>query len=619
MRSRPLQAPCAALLGIALLAGAARAQLQVLSTDPAAAALSAATNAPLLITFDQPVDAASLTPGSARIFGRWSGVHEWTLGPATAGALVELRPSRPFFPGELVTVALSSAVQSSGASALTSGHAWSFWTAAAPGTGIFALASVIDLELAGESGIRAYGVYSGDLNRDGAVDLSIPCEDSDDVRVLMGDGCGGFGPVQVIDLPISSTPSSNEGADLDADGWIDFVTGHIGGSAIGVFRNDGAGAYLAPAIYPSGIETRGVCVLDADADGDTDVVTANRAGSNLAFHRNLGDGTFATSVKFDAGGSQETSVGAGDADGDGICDLWSANYGSSSVTLLLGSGAATWSLSATSALTGSPWMIALGDVDADGDLDAVTCNWSTDRAAVCRGNGAGGFSGPAQHYVVGNFPLAIDLGDLEGDADLDLVTSNYFGGTWTVLRNNGAGGYGGASTLAAQIAGSCLTFVDYDRDGDMDLVGVDEEADKVMIFRQASLDVAGVQAASCSATLRVNGIAGQAGFGASAAHPWPVGWTGFLGVSGKPLAPYGIAVGSALEPGLALPWGVLNLAAPLLVIAGATDLHGEAVVSVALAPGTAAGPSASLQGYVVDLADPDLIVLTNPESVVLVP
>ena len=72
----------------------------------------------------------------------------------------------------------------------------------------------------------------------------------------------------------------------------------------------------------------------------------------------------------------------GDFNGDGKLDLATANWGSSTVSLLLGNGKGHFSL-ATSPATGSaPASVVVGDFNGDGKLDLATANWNSSTASI---------------------------------------------------------------------------------------------------------------------------------------------------------------------------------------------------------------------------------------------
>lgn len=78
----------------------------------------------------------------------------------------------------------------------------------------------------------------------------------------------------------------------------------------------------------------------------------------------------------------------------------------------------------------------------------------------------------------------MDFGDYNGDGRLDLAVSNYGASDFSLYANLGNGLFGNKQTLPAQVAGSCTTLHDLDGDGDVDITGIDEEADRVFIFIQ---------------------------------------------------------------------------------------------------------------------------------------
>ena len=593
-------------------------QIAVSSVSPAGHSLSGLTTATPAITFAEPIQPATITSASFRVFGRWSGVATGTLSLSNGDRTVTFSPSRPFFAGETVTVMLSNAVTATSNRALAGGYTWVFWTKPARGTRNLQLAATLPVRRTGESRIRTYGAYAGDLDGDGAPDLSLPNEDVSDVRVMRNGGCGTYSAPVIYPLPTNYKPSTNEGQDFNRDGFIDLAVGNITAGALSILLGNGDGTYRPAVHYPSGSGTRGLCVLDVDGDGDVDVVTANRVSSNLALHRNNGNGTFAPAVMFEGGGNGETAIGAADANGDGIADLFVGCYTSGTITLLLGNGTGTFTLASSVAVVGNPWMIALGDIDGDGAIDAVVPTSSQPRVAVARGNGSGGLL-PAVDYLVGSFPLAIDLGDIDGDGALDFLASNYSGATFTLYWNNGTGGFGSPVTLTAPQAGSCALMVDDDRDGDLDVLGIDELADLVLLYRQVDSWPAGVQIPACGATLRVDEFARGAGYGTTASHPTLAGRTLFIGLTGNAGQAFGVFGGIAQSPGLPLVFGIFNLDPSVIVVlpGGVTNSFGEAMVSLPIPLGIPVDAAIALQAAVGDPSHSAGLRLSNPEVAVV--
>jgi hypothetical protein len=616
-RTSQLRAFLVTTLAITLATGAAAQGFAVASVDPPNGARGVSPAAVITLTFTAAVDAATVTPQSVRVAGRWSGPVPGIL--SVAGATVTFAPLRPLFATEIGTLMVAHGVRSTAGAGLAGGFTSTWWVDAVASSGTFVLDHVVDYRRPGEGLIRTYGFFAGDVDRDGAPDMSATNEVSFDIRLLKNSGCGSFGPLTITPLPGGQEPSPNEGADFDGDGWIDLVTGNQSGLAVAVFLNDRAGNYRPPVIHPVGGPVHGVAVVDADSDGDVDVLAANL--SNVALLRNNGNGTFQAPTFFDGGGSGEWCLAVADANNDGKADLFCGNASSQTVALLLGDGAGTFAVSSTRSAGGSPWQMAAGDVDGDGFADCVVAAHGPSAAGVLTGNGAGGLNAVVS-WPVGSSPVSVDIGDAEGDDDLDIVVANFGSANAVLLRNNGAGAFGSSSALAASSAGSCAVIVDHDRDGDTDVILVDELDDKAFVWRQAGPAPAGVQPPGCDAALRINGHAGRAGYGGAAARHLPGGALAFVDVSGQPGQPWALVAGVPLEPGQASPFGLLNLdlAAPFVSLVngfaggalGLLDGHGEATLPMLVPVGLPPGTSFALQGVVAAPA----LVATNPERVV---
>jgi len=94
----------------------------VQSVQPPRHAVRADTATAISIQFASAVNRATVTHGTFRVFGRWSGVAPGTLSFGAGDLSVTFAPARPFFPGEAVTASLSSAVQGTGGQSLRAGY-----------------------------------------------------------------------------------------------------------------------------------------------------------------------------------------------------------------------------------------------------------------------------------------------------------------------------------------------------------------------------------------------------------------------------------------------------------------------------------------------------------------
>ncbi|MCC7172672.1 MAG: VCBS repeat-containing protein [Planctomycetes bacterium] len=611
-------------VALACVCASSFAALTVSTVAPANLANGVSPARSVVLTFNQPLDPTTVTPAAFKLMGKTSGVVPIVVSLDAGATQVTLAPTRPYFLAETVHVRVASSVRSATQEALTRGFQSAFTIGGGASSKQFQLADVVEFRLAGEGLTRLYGFNALDVDGDGSPDMSGTNEVSSDVRVKRNDGCGAFGPTVIVPLPSGGEPSPNDVGDFDGDGRADLVTGNQNGNSIALFRNDGAGSYLAPIVVGVGGSCHGVAALDVDGDGDLDLAAANL--TDVRVLKNDGVGGLTVSGGVDAGGGGEWQVATADADGDGRFDLFVSNYYSGSIGLLRASGAASFTLSATKSTGATAWPIGAGDVNGDGFADAVVGDNQNGVATLVRGNGAGGF-GTSSNYPVGSQPVGVRLGDLDGDADLDLSVANFGSADCTVYFNNG-GAFVAGPVLDSEISGSCSVLIDYDRDGDTDVVVTDEITDKAFVYRQIGPAHVGVQAPTCAATLRIDQRALRGGFGGMPATPLALGSTTFLGITGGASQPYAVFLGVGQSPGSPSAAGLFHLSAtgPLLTLVSGfggfgptTNAVGEALLPVALPQSAITGVPITLQGAVGAPSSAAGAVLTNPETIVLVP
>jgi CSLREA domain-containing protein len=106
----------------------------------------------------------------------------------------------------------------------------------------------------------------GDFNQDGRKDVLIASRDGN-LRLLPGDGQGGFGPEQLISLPGSVT-SLTAGEFRAADGRLDVAVGISGAQGSEVLVFDGASGGLAGEPFHFAVPGRAVSVEFGELDSD---------------------------------------------------------------------------------------------------------------------------------------------------------------------------------------------------------------------------------------------------------------------------------------------------------------------------------------------------------------
>jgi hypothetical protein len=354
-------------------------------------------------------------------------------------------------------------------------------------------------------------VAAGDIDGDGDRDLVFACFGEPGVGQrnfwLRNDGSGVFDATPANGVQLA--PSLSRVvllADFDGDGDLDAYFGNQRFDSL--CRNDGNGhLVLDPAALPAlDRETNAAARLDLDGDGDGDLDIIAACGGYDLVYLNAGNGTFTDgSARLPANWDYTLDLDVGDYDGDGDADLLFVNQDVPS-RLLLNDGTGHFTASTVTFGTGS-WVTG-GDIDGDGDRDFVLGTvdlpfWY--RGTVLHRNQGGGVFQVQALTFATQTERKGRLVDVDGDGDLDLtlatdrVRFNDGTGTFTdgpqqislgshfadidgdgdldqigepTLRNDGTGMFVWSQDIAVrpQDQGPALALVDFDNDGDPDLL-----------------------------------------------------------------------------------------------------------------------------------------------------
>jgi hypothetical protein len=111
-------------------------------------------------------------------------------------------------------------------------------------------------------GGERFDVVSDDFNNDGNQDLAVPNTNNNTISVLLGDGTGGFGPLQTYAVGIY--PVGMVSGDFNADTHSDLAVTNAFDGTISVLLGDGAGGFAAQQTYIAGIVPVGIVTADFD-------------------------------------------------------------------------------------------------------------------------------------------------------------------------------------------------------------------------------------------------------------------------------------------------------------------------------------------------------------------
>ncbi|MEK6684664.1 MAG: FG-GAP-like repeat-containing protein, partial [Nitrospirota bacterium] len=215
------------------------------------------------------------------------------------------------------------------------------------------------------------------------------------------------------------------------------------------------------------------------------VLTASNTGGESAESSQVSatpllSAAFGTATNY-ATGTNPLSVAIGDVNADSKPDLAVANYGSDTVSILLGTGAGSFG-AATSFTAGvGPGAVAIGEFNANGKPDLAVANQDSDNVSILLGAGTGSF-GEAIKFAAGTGPRSVAIGNLNADSWPDLAVAHKGSANISILLGNSAGSFGAATSFTAGTSPRSVAIGDFNADSWPDLAVANQDSNNVSIL-----------------------------------------------------------------------------------------------------------------------------------------
>jgi gliding motility-associated-like protein len=321
------------------------------------------------------------------------------------------------------------------------------------------------------------GLETADFNKDGIVDLVIGNAYTNQLYVYLGVGNGSFTNAPGSPFVSGNGPISTAIADYNGDSNLDLAVANYNDGTVSIFLGAGNGSFTSAPGSPmaAGGFPYYISAADFNGDGKLDLVEVNQSSNSANVYLGAGNGTFTL-----ASGSPFTTfsspycVVATDFNGDGKADIAIVSGGSNSVSVYLGNGNGTFTISVASPIpVGSfPRLAALYDYNNDGKIDMAVTNSNSNDVSILLGDGTGAFANaPGSPMATNGYPYSVNTADFNHDGKPDIaVTSG--------LNNNVAVYYGNNTGTFVQAPGSpfatgsdpqSMCIADFNGDGAPDL------------------------------------------------------------------------------------------------------------------------------------------------------
>ncbi len=290
-------------------------------------------------------------------------------------------------------------------------------------------------------------IVAGDFGN-GHTDLAVANYYDNDVSILLGNGNGTFFQDPNSPYQVGACPDAIVAGDFNGDGRTDLALANLGSNDVSILLGNGCGTFAAPGQFATN-PCATPLVADVNGDGTDDVLVVDGAG-NILYRQGIPGqpGTFEPPITVNPGTPSRDIAWVPDTDLGPVLASVDANDNAISLYAYRDGGFVWVESLATGHL---PAQIIAANLNGDGMTDLVVRNAGDGTLSVFFGTE---FVGPINpQFVTPQFfpPVTVPVGqgvsdvqaiDTTGSGLLDLVVTNQVSGQLGILRNLGNGTFG---------------------------------------------------------------------------------------------------------------------------------------------------------------------------------
>jgi hypothetical protein len=232
-----------------------------------------------------------------------------------------------------------------------------------------------------------------------------------------------------------------------------------------------------------------VFATDLDGDNDLDVLSASFDDNKVAWYKNDGLGNFGTQQIITNTAYSTRDVFAADLDGDNDMDVLTVSTGTDKVIWFENlDGLGNFSVEKViNSNTNGPLSVYAADLDGDGDLDVISNSPADNKVFWYENLDGQGTSFDSEKIISQNliFPFDVYAADLDNDGDMDVlaVSSNDDKVVW--FENlDGFGDFGIEQIITNETDLTRSVYAaDIDNDGDMDVLSASKIDNKIAWYK----------------------------------------------------------------------------------------------------------------------------------------